>query len=149
MLDVFRATVIFAFQMGRYVSGALERVEAACHIPIYELTASAVPHMSMLLHHDCLTSRAAEREKGVFAALVVFGFAAYLVDDNGRRCTAAYGTDLQVLIVNVRVNERRLLINQPRGFGAAWASLACGVTYLLLNLFAVYEESRKTVTLDR
>jgi hypothetical protein len=60
VLDAEQPAVIVAFPMDRYVSDVLERVGARRGIPFYELTASAVPDMSMLLYRGQLITRAAD-----------------------------------------------------------------------------------------
>ena len=70
VLDAVRPTVIVAFPMDRYVSDVLERVGAARGIPFYELTASAVPNMSMLLYRGRLITRAAEPDPALVNKIV-------------------------------------------------------------------------------
>jgi hypothetical protein len=60
VLDAEQPAVIAAFPMDRYVSDVLERVGAKRGIPFFELTASAVPSMSMLLYRGQLITRAAD-----------------------------------------------------------------------------------------
>lgn len=70
VLDAVRPTVIVAFPMDRYVSDVLERLGAARGIPFYELTASAVPNMSMLLYRGRLITRAAEPDPALVDQIV-------------------------------------------------------------------------------
>lgn len=70
VLDSVRPSVIVAFPMDRYVSDVLERVGAARGIPFYELTASAVPNMSMLLHRGRLITRTAEPDPSLVDQIV-------------------------------------------------------------------------------
>lgn len=70
VLDAVRPSVIVAFPMDRYVSDVLERVGAARGIPFYELTASAVPNMSMLLYRGRLITRAAEPDPALVDQIV-------------------------------------------------------------------------------
>jgi hypothetical protein len=70
VLDVVRPTVIVAFPMDRYVSDVLERVGAARGIPFFELTASAVPNMSMLLYRGRLITRAAQPDPALVDQIV-------------------------------------------------------------------------------
>ena len=62
VLEAAQPSAITAFPMDRYVSDILERLGAARGIPFYELTASAVPGMSMLMYRGQLITRSEDPE---------------------------------------------------------------------------------------
>lgn len=70
VLDRWQPTVILSFPIDRYVSDILERLGRARGIPFYEVAASALPNMGMLLQRGALVQRDETPDPGAISAQV-------------------------------------------------------------------------------